>query len=211
MKTPSTFHRVSGGVLRPRPLRASIAGLLIAAGAASAQTSTLPAGGTFTNPLLWDFGAGPVRASDPALVLTMRNISGGTLALTSTLGGDYAFTGAGVIGNFGTGPNTVLSASVVMAQGLTSLTFDGAGAAGVNVNSVIASNTNTRAPLVVSADAANAGTGIVTLAGANTFSGSVRLDSGTLAVGNARARRTHECSHDQWPQPAQQRHHEQRQ
>ena len=101
-----------------------------------------------------------------------------------------------MIGNFGTGPNTVLPAPVVMAQGLTALTFDGAGAAGVNVNSVIASNTSTGAPLVVGADAANAGTGIVTLEGANTFSGGVRLDSGTLAVGNARARRTHERSQD---------------
>ncbi len=213
MKNHSTPRRDSARLLRPRPLTAGIAALLIAAGSASAQTFTAPTNGTFTTPLVWNFGAGPVPASSAALALTLQNFaltggtftaandlnltlnrldlanfSGGTFALTSTLGGDYAFTGgAGVIGNLGSDLTTVLSAPVVFGQGLTSLTFDGAGAAGLTVSGIVSSNTGVGAPLVISTDAGNAGTGVVTLSGANTFSGGVRLDSGTFSVGNTRA------------------------
>ncbi len=191
---------------RPRPLANSVAALLLATVPSPAQTYTAPGNGTFTNPLVWNFGAGPGPASDAALALRLQSFGGsltalndlnltlqmldlagnGTLTLASLLGGDFAFSGAGAI-NFGSSATVTLSAGVVLGSGLTSLTFDGAGAGALTVSGVVSSNTAAGAPLVIATDAGNASTGIVKLSGANTFSGGVVLNSGTLDLANARA------------------------
>ena len=77
----------------------------------------------------------------------------------------------------------------MLAQGLTSLTIDGAGSSGLTFSStsVISSNTSAGAPLIIATDAGNAGTGVVTLSAANTFAGGVVLNTGTLSLTNARA------------------------
>ncbi|MEQ1859573.1 MAG: autotransporter-associated beta strand repeat-containing protein [Chthoniobacteraceae bacterium] len=196
---------------RADPLAASIAALLLlTAPAAPAQTYTLSGSETFTDPVAWNFGAGPVPASDAALALTFQSFGTGAITATNdlnltlnrldlatfgtgsitlgaSLGGNYAFTGVGSINLLGSGTATTLSAPVVLAQGLSSLTFDGAGTSGLAISGVVSSNTNAGAPLVIATDAGNAGMGIVTLSGANTFAGDVVLNSGTLSLGNARA------------------------
>lgn len=193
------------------PLATGIAALLLAALPARAQTYTSPnyaTPGYFSNPLVWNFGAGPVPASDAALDLWLQSFASitaaddlnltlhtlnlatygsGTLTASSALGGDYAFSGgAGGIHLLGSSAATVLSAPVVLGSGLTSLTIDGAGASGLTVSSVIASSA-AGAPLIIATTAGNAGTGVVTLTGVNTFSGGVVVNSGTLSLGSARA------------------------
>ncbi|MGB8166328.1 MAG: autotransporter-associated beta strand repeat-containing protein [Chthoniobacteraceae bacterium] len=197
---------------RITPLAGSIAALLLWSASSPAQTYTSPAAtGNFTNPLVWNLGAGPLPASNAALELnfltygtgavtaandlnltlkTLNLSTFGTAALTlsASLGGGYAFTGgAGTINLLGSGAATSLSAGVVLGQGLTSLTFDGAGASGVNISGVVASNTAAGAPLVIATDAGNSVTGITVLGGANTFAGGVVLNTGALALNNARA------------------------
>ncbi len=197
---------------RPRrPLATTIAALLCAASAA-AQTYTSPGSGTFTNPLVWNFGAGPVPASDAALALWLQSY--GTVAITAgndlnltlnqlnlatygpgaltlsgtSLNGGYAFTGgAARVSLLGSGADDKLSAGVVLAQGLTSLTFDGAGSSGLTITGIIASNTASGAPLIIATEARNSGTGLVDLNGANTFSGGVVLNNGTLQLSNSRS------------------------
>ena len=212
MKRPSSPAFVPVAKARRfSPLTKSIAALLCAA-SATAQTYTSTNSGTFTNPLVWNLGAGPVPASDAALVLTIQSYGAGEttvgndLNLTlnqldlatyrasqltlsgSSLNGDYAFTGgAGTVNLLGSGQFTTLSAGVVLGQGLTSLTFDGAGGSGLNVSGVIASNTASGVQLIIATDAGNSRLGIVTLYGANTFAGGVVLHSGVLSLGNATA------------------------
>ncbi len=204
--------RTVAAAIRPAILSGSIAALAVfSAQPARAQTYTSASSLTFTNALAWNFGAGPVPASDPALALTFQTFgtgaitaandlnltlntlnlatSGmGALTLSSLLGGGFAFAGgAGKINLLGSGAGTALSAPVVLGSGLTSLTFDGAGASGLTISGVIASNTGTGAPLIIATDAGNSLAGTVALSGTNTFSGGVVLTSGALSLGSARA------------------------
>ena len=182
---------------------------------ASAQTYTAPGSQTFTNPTAWDFGAGSfgtwdIPVSDAALTLNilthgtpaqtatndlnltlntlnLDTFNTGTTTLAASLGGDYAFTGAAQINLLGTG-SAVFSAPIVLGSGATGLTFDGAGTAFLfNISGVIASNTSVGAALHIATDARNVLTSNVILGGANTFAGGVVLDSGALALSNARA------------------------
>lgn len=195
---------------RPSILATSIAALLLASSSARAATYTSPNAGNFTNSLLWDFGAGPVPASDSGLTLdfltygtgsvtagndlnvtlntlNLDTFGTGGLTLSSVLGGNYAFTGVGKINLFGSGTATTTSAPIALGSTATGLTFDGAGASGVSVTGIISSNTSAGAPVTIATDAPNASTGIVTLNAANTFAGGVVLSTGTLQLSNLRA------------------------
>ncbi len=193
-----------------RPLASSIAALLLAAGGAKAQTYTSPSNGTFTNPLVWNLGAGPVPVSDAGLVLNflaynssaltatndlnltlntlnLATFGSGSLTIGTSLLGDFAFAGAAQINLLGSGASSTVSAPIVLGSTATGLTFDGAGASGVTIIGSISSNTSAGAPITIATDAGNAGTGVVTLSVANTFAGGVVLGSGTFALGSARA------------------------
>ena len=144
---------------------------------------------------LWlqSYGTGSITAgNDLNLTLNQLNLATygpGALTLSgSSLNGDFAFTGgAARVSLLGSGANDTLSAGVVLGQGLTSLTFDGAGSSGLTITGVIASNTASGAPLIIATEARNSGTGLVDLNGTNTFSGGVVLNSGTLQLSNSRA------------------------
>ncbi len=193
---------------RIAPLAGSVAALLLWSASSPAQTFTSPTGGAFTNPLVWNLGAGPVPTSDSALALNLTsfnstavamqndlnltlntlNLSGsGALTASSLLGGDYAFAGAAKINLLGSSAALTLSAPVVLGATATSLTFDGAGPGALSVSGIISSNTDAGAPLTIATDARNLETGIVSLNAANTFAGGVVLNTGTLALGNAQA------------------------
>ncbi len=181
--------------------------MLLAAVSGSAQTFTSPTGGTFTNAALWNFGAGPVPVSDAALALGMQSFGGGLVVANDLnltlqmldfagnggftvgglLGGNFAFTGGAGLVNFGSSATVTLAVGVVMGSGLSSLTLDGGGPGLLAISGVISSNTSAGAPLVIATDAPNPVNGIVTLSGANTFSGGVVQNTGTLNLGHSRA------------------------
>ena len=191
---------------RPRALATSMAALLLSAGLGPAQTYTSGGSGAFTDPLVWNFGAGPVPASSATLALGLQSFGGalvaandlsltlqalglvgnGTFTLSGLLGGGLAFTGAGLI-DFGSSATFTLAGPIAFGTGLTSLTLDGAGPGALDLSGVLSSNTSTGAPLIVATDAVNAAAGIVTLSAANTFSGGVVLNSGSLNLTHARA------------------------
>lgn len=202
----SVMLHLSSRPFPKRILAGGIAALLFSAWPAAAQsTYTSANAGNFSNPAVWNFGAGPAPASDPSLSvllqfygntattvtddlnLTLNSLSlatYGTQAVTVATPGDFAFTGAAGIHLVGSGATTTISAPVVLGTGATGLTFDGSGPSGVIVNGVISSNTNSGAPVTIGTTAGNAGTGAVTLGAANSFSGGVVLNSGELILGN---------------------------
>lgn len=122
------------------------------------STYTISGSTNFTNPLAWNFGAGPfgtwgIPASDAALTLNIQtlgnsaqtvtndlNLTLNTLnlsvfslssnsSLTASLGGTFAFTGAAKINVLGVhGLDYLFSAPIVLGSGATSLTIDGGGA-----------------------------------------------------------------------------------
>ena len=188
-------------------LSGTIAVLLAGTLPTRAQTYTSASGLDFTNPLAWNFGAGPLPVSDAALTLNLLNYTSGltatddlnltlntlnlsaygSLTVNSLLGGDFAFAGAAQINVLGSAASVTLSAPVVLGSSASGLTFDGAGASGVSVSGVISSNTSTGAPLIIATDARNSGAGVVSLSAVNTFAGGVVLNTGTLSLGNVRA------------------------
>ncbi|HEX2749608.1 MAG TPA: autotransporter-associated beta strand repeat-containing protein, partial [Verrucomicrobiales bacterium] len=172
-----------------------------------AQVYTGPGGGTFSNPVFWNFGNGPAPSSSLAgslnilgygaanytagndLNLTLQtlqlsNFSNSSITLSSLIGGNYAFTGAGGVQLLGSGGVT-LSSPVAIGSTATGLTFSGAGRGNLTVSGVISSNGLTAAPVTINTGSQpNAGT--VTLSGANTFtsSGGVVLAGGNLSLTN---------------------------
>ena len=189
---------------------------VMAAPSAQGQTYTAPGGQAFTTPNSWNFGAGSfgtwgIPASDAGLALNLQNFGTGSIqaandlnltlntlnltndfsggiTLSSLINGDYAFTGAAKINVLGAGSaSVVITAPIVFGSGLSSLTLDGAGASALTISGVISSNTSTGAPLIISTDARNAGTGVVTLSGTNTFAGGVVLNTGTLNLNGGNA------------------------
>lgn len=189
-------------------LAAALAMPLIAQG--QQPTYTAAGGNNFSNIVAWNFGTGPLPFSDPTGLLTIQSFgaSGFTAAndfnltlqtlrlnmfssagstLSSTLAGNYAFTGAAGIQQIGSGGATTISAPIALGSTATGLTFSGSGLSNTTLSGVISSNTSTGAPITIGTSTAVPNAGITTLSAANTFAGGVVLNSGSLSLNSASA------------------------
>jgi autotransporter-associated beta strand protein len=181
----------------------------LATGVAQAQTWIGTADGNWSTSANWTPGI-PVSSPTTALIfngygsftytatnnignpfqlnsLTFQNNSTGLVTVTSAAGNQIQFDGANpVINVIGTGDATLAAAagsSIVLHAATGTVTLGGSGVGNLTISAPISGNQALR----INAPTQTINAKIITLSGANTFTGGLTLDSGNLRIGNASA------------------------
>ncbi|HEV7403381.1 MAG TPA: hypothetical protein VGO11_10655, partial [Chthoniobacteraceae bacterium] len=189
---------------------ASFAAALLAGSSAFAATEVWvgTASGNWSNGGNWQDGSAPAAGGDPAQIIRFTSAGSSALTFTNDLAGTYVlnqlqldlsgstaptlagnalqFAGAApVLGLNGTSSATV-SENLVLNPAGGSVTINGSGSGGVSLTGVISETGGARS-LVIAPSPGSVNVPNITLAGANTFTGGVRLQSGNLVLNSFNA------------------------
>lgn len=167
-----------------------------------------PASGQWSANANWADGSAPAAGGDATLALRFTNPASAAITATDNLAGAFLlnqlllentalsafgitaspgatlqFTGAApALGMLGPG-NFTISAGLVLNPSSGSVAVTGAGFGNLTISSAITQTGGARG-LVISAAPASPNVSTITLAGSNSFTGGVTLQSGNLALGS---------------------------